>query len=225
MSSRCESRPAWTRRDILPTRGSTKAPPWTDQGDDRLRLMWREGVAVKCIARELGRSVAAIYNRVKILNLPWRPRANAAKPKPPPVVADDIERGETRVVPVAGDSLLAPLWTEADLDRLRVMWGEHAARKDIAKELGRSEGAVQTRACLLGLPSRPRIYNGDAYFEGAVKHNPSAELPPGLRYEDDPRASSEFAPLPAPRPGDVTAAMMGDPAPGRGIFLGDKHAR
>ncbi len=130
-------------RDILPTRGSTKAPRWTDEGDGRLRLMWAEGVQIKCIAKELRRSVSGIYGRVKILNLPWRPRANAAKPKPPPVVV----------------AAPAPVPTQV-----------------IA---------------------------------------PPSGLPPSLRYEDDPRASSEFDPLPAPTPGDVTAAMMGDPAPGR----------
>ena len=125
--------------DILPTRGYTKSPVWSAEHDDRLRLMWAEGFSCKDIARELRRKIPGIHYRAAILDLPSRLRANAAKPKPAPVVA---------AVPV-------PVST------------------------------------------------------------PPTALPPGLRYEDDPRATAEGNKWPTARRGDVTATMMGDPPSGR----------
>ncbi len=123
----------------------THSTNWSDEDLDRLRLMWCEGVATGCIARELRRTVPAVYHRARILRLPKRWVSNAARPKPPPVIV-------AAPVPVPTQVIAPP-----------------------------------------------------------------SGLPPSLRYEDDSRAAARerFMVAPPPRTGDVTAAFMGDPAPGR----------
>lgn len=98
-------------------------------------------------------------------------------------------------------------WTDEDLDRLREMWAEDLEVDEIAEKLGRTPVAITVRASMLGLPRRAKGL-------GESKWAPSG-MPASLRYQDDPRAAGEFDPLPAAFRGDVTAAMMGDPAPGR----------
>ena len=47
-----------------------------------------------------------------------------------------------------------PIWTGADLDRLRRLWAQRVPIDDIARTLERTPHAVQTRAQLIGLRSR-----------------------------------------------------------------------
>ena len=117
--------------------------------------------------------------------------------------------------PATPNPAIPPDWTGEDLGRLRLMWGEGVLIDAIARELGRTPGAVQIRACILKLPKRG-IGNGRVPVNGRSHTG----LPTRLRYEDDPRAEAEFDPLPAAIRGDVTAVLMGDPAPGAGLFRG-----
>jgi hypothetical protein len=102
-------------------------------------------------------------------------------------------------------------WTEEDLDRLCLMWTGGLPIDDIAKELGRTSSAVTVRASILGLPRRTRGLGR----LGANKRAASEQLPAGCCFEDDPRAATEIDRLPASVRGNVTAALMGDPVPGR----------
>ncbi len=72
----------WGKRDIfVPARLSgTKAPPWTDPELARLRQMWREGMLVDCIARELDRTPGAVQTRATMLGLPKRSMGNGRVP-------------------------------------------------------------------------------------------------------------------------------------------------
>ena len=100
-------------------------------------------------------------------------------------------------------------WSDEEIGRLRQMWVQGVLVHAIARELGRLPGAVRVRACMLALPKRG-LGNGRQGSGWAPD-----DLPAGLRYEDDPRAEAEFNKEPALVCGDVTAALMGDPAPGR----------
>ena len=102
-----------------------------------------------------------------------------------------------------------PPWSEPELTRLRLMWHEGVLIDCIARELGRTPGAVQTRATLLGLPKRGI---GNGRIPATARRAPDG-LTAGLRYEDDPRAVTELNRRPAVPRGDVTAAFFGDPAP------------
>ena len=103
-------------------------------------------------------------------------------------------------------------WIEQDTTRLRLMWREGVSIDCIARELGRSIGAIDNRAYRLQLMPRRTRYVG-----GPFDAQWPTGLPADLRYEDDPRAVSAFDRLPALRRGNMTAALMGDPVP-RGNF-------
>ena len=109
---------------IMTTRGSTGAPNWTRKDRLRLRVMWREGVPCKDIARELGRTIKAIHHRADILNLPKRPRSNAAKPKPaiavvaPPTPSPIDPAGERFAQAMAGLGYEDDPRALADVNRL-----------------------------------------------------------------------------------------------------------
>jgi hypothetical protein len=80
---------------------------------------------------------------------------------------------------VVSDPRPWPTWTPGELDRLRLLWRDRVPIADVAAALERSPAAVQTRARMVGLPSRRLSWSRAEEFrllELLEAHHPYADI-------------------------------------------------
>lgn len=108
-----------------------------------------------------------------------------------------------------------PLWTDAERDELAEVWNnrEDLTVKQIAIKFHRSVNAIRNQASIMRRAGRHMI---GRRLDGVEPDNEPIvpfRMPPGMRYEDDPRAISTrppvFVPFPS-KPGySGTASCIG----------------
>ncbi|NHR06520.1 hypothetical protein HA052_15110, partial [Chromobacterium haemolyticum] len=147
---------------------------WTIAEDNRLALLWEASPApVRQLSEKLGRSPLAIVSRLVHLGLYEHQQAamqadNARMQtlQLPPLwdVPAPAEKPPTRPAapPAAGKQ--GAVWTVTDDQQLKTLWHSPAQPDSlaIAKQLGRSRGAILARLVRLGLFSdRDAAYQAD----------------------------------------------------------------
>ncbi len=151
-------------------------PRWIPEKDRLLHRLYAEGVPIRMIARQVGRSEDAVSERRRTLGLAARPRS-----RPWTAAEDEFVRGGTAIdlpATVIATSLrrspeevrrrrrtlvgVAPTgrpYTTSDDDAIRGCWANDQDVRALAQRLGRSTGSIRLRARKLGLhdpPPRPR---------------------------------------------------------------------
>lgn len=154
--------------------GARQGQRWTIAEDNRLALLWEASPApVRQLSEKLGRSPLAIVSRLVHLGLYEQQQAamqadNArmqALDLPPlwdvPAAAE-TPPAKPAAPPAAGKQ--GAVWTVADDQQLKTLWHSPAQpdSQAIAKQLGRSRGAILARLVRLGLFSdREAAYQAD----------------------------------------------------------------
>jgi hypothetical protein len=144
------------------------AARWRPDEDRSLRSWYLQGVAVVEIARRLGRSADAVDARRRLIGLAprRRPREWSARQDalllasrragvPARVVAErlglPLEAVRRRRRALAPTRAASRRWTRAEDERLRAWLAAGSSLGELARQLGRSEGALRTRARERGL--------------------------------------------------------------------------
>lgn len=152
-------------------------PPRWSHGEDRvLRRLYAQGVALRVIAEQVGRSPDAVDERRRVLGIaartrsrPWSAREDAllraatAIGLPAAVIAERLGRPSEQVRwrrrALLGAAPAPRAFTVVEDDAIRACWARGDDVERLARELGRPAGSVRLRAQKLGVhrPSaRPR---------------------------------------------------------------------
>lgn len=176
---------------------------WSTAEDRILSGLYPEGVPIRALAQQLGRSEDAVSERRRALGLPARPRsrpwtaredelvrAAAAAAVPAAALASrlgrDAEQVRRRRRALLGSSLRPRPYTPAEDDGIRACWLADGDVQRLAFEMGRSAGSIRLRAQTLGVhrPARRRRWHGyedaavrDGYARGLTCREIASELP------------------------------------------------
>lgn len=159
---------------------------WTPNEDRELCTLYPQGVAVRTIARRLGRTEDAVSERRRTLQLPPRPRQRPWMP-----TEDDLLRAASAAGLPAGElssrlgrspeqirrrrraligSVVNPRpYTQEDDRLICGAWQRNVAVEQLASELGRSPGSIRLRAQKLGCYEPVRRRRWRAYEDATVR--------------------------------------------------------
>lgn len=102
--------------------------PWTDDEMATVRRNWIGGAPTLYIARDLGRSLASVEHRLRVMGLQTRDRIGGYQRR---------------------------LWSPADVALLSRLWmNPNISAREIGAQLGLGHEAVKSKAAALGLPRR-----------------------------------------------------------------------
>ena len=162
------------------------APRWSPDDDQALRRLYGQGIAIRTIAEQLGRSQDAVSERRRALAIaprlrmrPWSPaedellRAVTAAGLPLTAIAERLQRPAEQIRR-RRRALLGSRWSSQPFsvdedDAIAACWADGSDVAALAVALGRRVGSVRLRAQKLGLhrPSaRPRWRD---YEDAAVR--------------------------------------------------------
>ena len=172
------------------------AQRWRPAEDRVLRALYPQGVPIRVIAQQLGRSEDAVSERRRTLDLPARPRqrpwsaredqllrAASTAGLPAAALASRLDRPAEQVRrrrrALLGAAPSPRAYTPAEDDAIRSCWKRHPWRRDqsnadgdperLAGDLGRSPGSIRLRAQKLGLHQPVRRRRWRAYEDAAVR--------------------------------------------------------
>jgi hypothetical protein len=173
---------------------------WRPDDDRVLRRLYPQGVAIRAIARQLGRSEDAVTERRRAIGLParlrsrpWSPRqdqllrAATAAGLPAAALASRLNRPAEQVRRrrrmLLGPALTPRAYTQTDDDAIRARWKRGSPRQregdleKLARDLGRSPASIRLRAEKLGLHQPPRRQHWQTYEDAAVRDGYERGLP------------------------------------------------
>ncbi len=159
---------------------------WSTNEDRILSSLYPQGVPIRALARQLGRSEDAVSERRRALGLPPRPRsrpwteredalvrASAAAGVPAAALAlrlgRDPEQVRRRRRLLLGSTLTPRPYTAPEDEAIRACWRADGDVQALAEELDRSPGSVRLRAQTLGVHSPRRRRRWHDYEDAAVR--------------------------------------------------------
>jgi predicted transcriptional regulator len=150
---------------------------WSDDEIELVKKLYAEK-PTKELAKQLGRTLAAVKHRAHVLGLKrkiryeahWTPEDIAVLKELYPTcpigeIAKKLGRTVTAVrsraiqLGIKRKSYLEKVWTAEELQLLRELYPTHEDIQDIAERIGRSPSAVRGKANYLGLSKRQIIYD------------------------------------------------------------------
>ena len=120
---------------------STNNKRWDRDADARLIELWDQGLSIDGISDEMDRTPSAVQCRTSRLRLRRQPG------------------DRSRFAPVTADGKV--YWTADDDAQLRVLVSARSGLEDVARRLGRTVSAVETRWKRLSRSSSPRVQVAD----------------------------------------------------------------
>lgn len=173
------------------------AQRWSRAEDRVLCQRYPQGVPIRAIAQQLGRSENAVSERRRTLDLPARPRQRAWSPRedqllraastaglPAAALASRLDRAPEQVRrrrrTLLGGAPGPRAFTPAEDEAIRACWQRHRSRRrdgsedvgqlqQLARELGRSPGSMRLRAQKLGLHRPAGRRRWRAYEDALVR--------------------------------------------------------
>lgn len=110
---------------------------WARETDARLIELWDQGLSIDGISEQIERTTSAVQSRASKLRLRRQPG------------------DRSRFAPVTADGKV--YWTPADDAQLRTFMTARCGLEEVARRLGRTVSAVETRWKRLSRPPSPRI--------------------------------------------------------------------
>lgn len=162
------------------------APRWTPSEDGLLRRLYPDGVPIAEIAGRLGRSVDAVSERRRALNVTPRPRSRpwseredrlllaATQSRVPAqalagVLHRPAEQVRRRRRALLGARTTPRPYTPAEDRAIRQAWGPDVDVVALAGRLGRSPGSVRARAHALGCHTPVARHRWSAHEDAALR--------------------------------------------------------